>query len=187
MGDGTITPPVSMFLDELKVLKSEQTARIGFRDNLLYVTVAAVGGIGAFALRNQNAAAALLLTPWVTTILGWTYLVNDEKISAIGTYLRDQLRTRLNTYTCVPADQILGWEGAHRADNLRMSRKVIQLVVDLIAFVGSGLASIDAYVVRSAPLTASLAAVVAIEALLMLALAWQIILYADLGRPAKSE
>lgn len=79
---------LDVHLREFDKLKSEQIARLGFRDNLIYVTIVAVSGILSFALTNLANYDALLLVPWATLILGWTYLVNDEKISAIGRYIR---------------------------------------------------------------------------------------------------
>jgi hypothetical protein len=77
---------LEIYLQEYQTLKAEQTARIGFRDNLLYVTIAVFGGILSFTLANKN-YYALLIVPWVCLILGWTYLVNDEKISAISLWI----------------------------------------------------------------------------------------------------
>jgi hypothetical protein len=57
---------------------------------LLYVTLTLFGGILAYAISGTN-SLALLILPWVCLIMGWTYLVNDEKISALGRYVRDKL------------------------------------------------------------------------------------------------
>ena len=72
-----------IWLAEYDKLKTEQTQRIGFRDNLPYVTLCLFGGTIAITTTNYY---ALLVVPWICLILGWTYLVNDEKISAIGRY-----------------------------------------------------------------------------------------------------
>lgn len=80
-----------LLLAEYQSVKDEQKARIGFGDNLLYVTLAAV--IAAAAQAKQP--SMLLALPPVCLVLGWTYLVNDEKISAIGLYVRDDLGPRL--------------------------------------------------------------------------------------------
>jgi hypothetical protein len=71
-------------------VKAEQGARVGFRDNLLYVTLTLFGCILAYAISGTN-SLALLILPWVCLIMGWMYLVNDEKISALGWYVRDKL------------------------------------------------------------------------------------------------
>ena len=38
--------------DEYSSLKAEQASRIGFRDNLLYVTLGVVGGVCAYAVKK---------------------------------------------------------------------------------------------------------------------------------------
>jgi hypothetical protein len=53
--------------------------------------------------------ACLLLAPPVSVILGWTYLMNDAAISAIGRYIRTELASRLATLTRT-AGPVLGWE-----------------------------------------------------------------------------
>ncbi len=68
---------------------------IGFRDNLLYVTLIAFGGIISYAMTAQSHYYAFLILPWVCIILGWTYVVNDEKISAIGKYIREESRIKM--------------------------------------------------------------------------------------------
>lgn len=78
----------TVHLQEYEKLKDEQTARIGFRDNLIYVALGVFGGLASFALTDASHMYALLIVPWVCAVLGWTYLVNDEKISAIGAYIR---------------------------------------------------------------------------------------------------
>src|SRR6266403_3476595 len=84
---------------EYTKLKDEQTKRIGFRDNLLYVNLLVASGIFSFVCTDKGEAPwkfhGLLLAGWVTLILGWTYVVNDEKISAIGRYIRGKLLTAL--------------------------------------------------------------------------------------------
>jgi hypothetical protein len=85
---------------EYEQLKQEQRQRIGFRDNLLFVQLAAVGSIGSWVAIQlaQNAPApeveALLLIPWVWVVLGWTYIVNDHAISRIGRYVRRIVNNR---------------------------------------------------------------------------------------------
>jgi hypothetical protein len=66
---------LEVYLQEYEKLKDEQTQRIGFRDNLLYVTLGVIGAIIAVAIPNKandNQANyyALLVIPWVCLILG---------------------------------------------------------------------------------------------------------------------
>ncbi|WP_203716078.1 hypothetical protein [Asanoa siamensis] len=165
-----------LWLVEYERLKDEQKTRIGFRDNLVYATLAAMAGVIAATLSAKGHANLLLLLPPVSTVLGWTYLVNDEKVSAIGRYVDDVLRPRL----AKGAEDVFGWEVAHRADRRRRSRKLMQLAVDLGTFCAPALSAIVVYWVNG-PWTAAFLAVSAVECAVVLALAVQIVGYADLG------
>jgi hypothetical protein len=45
---------LEIFFKEYDKLKSEQTQRIGFRDNLLYVTLGLFGTVVSFAVSNAS-------------------------------------------------------------------------------------------------------------------------------------
>ena len=62
---------LGVYLREYDKLKDEQASRIGFRDNLLYVTLTVYGALIAFALSNPDFIHGLLVLPWVCLILGW--------------------------------------------------------------------------------------------------------------------
>lgn len=124
---------IQLLLTEYQSVKEEQRARIGLRDNLLYVALAAVVAVVATTLQARHTGLLLALPP-VCLVLGWTYLVNDEKISAIGHYVRSELAPRLATLTGTTDTPVFGWEIAHRSDHRRSSRKAIQSAVDLMAF-----------------------------------------------------
>jgi hypothetical protein len=181
-----------LLLAEYTAVKDEQRARIGFRDNLLYATIAAMAAAVAGALQVDHHGAELLLAlPPVSVILGWTYLVNDEKISAIGRYLRDDLAPRLGALTAGPAgggsgagaagSRVFGWESAHRGDPRRRTRKVLQLSVDLLTFCGAPVAAAVGYwsigPVHPPLLLVSLAETAAVGVL-----AWQVVVYAEVRR-----
>ncbi|MFJ5515836.1 hypothetical protein ACIQB4_02100 [Streptomyces griseoluteus] len=121
-----------VLLAEYDRLKEEQKTRIGFRDNLLYFTLAAVTAV--VALTAQCGQTGMLLSaPAICLILGWTYLVNDEKISAIGSYVRDRLGPRLGEIASAP-DALFGWEAYHRNVAGRTMRKRLQTAVDLYTY-----------------------------------------------------
>jgi hypothetical protein len=152
-------------LAEYKQIKAEQLARIGFRDNLMYANLVAVAGTLTVA-HAAHSRAYLLLVPAVAFVLGWTYLANDHMISAIGRYVREH-----------PVLTAMGWETEHPADRRRVSRKRIQLAVDLAAFCGPGLVALAGFWLAPAGpllLTASAA-----EAIAVGVLAWQFIAYAE--------
>ncbi len=55
---------LEIFFKEYDKLKSEQAQRIGFRDNLLYVTLGLFGTLVSFAVSNPSNYYALLVVPW---------------------------------------------------------------------------------------------------------------------------
>lgn len=189
---------LSVYLLEYEKLKDEQRERIGFRDNLLYFTLGIYGAVLALALGEQEspyASYALLVLPWVSLILGWTYLINDQKITAIGRYICYNLAKKISQLTGKPegieaVESILGWETAHRSDKYRKRRKFEQLIIDEIAFVISGIVALGVFAYQLLSVNQSsdginvLAAQVfaGIELVLLVALGIEIFLYADLAK-----
>jgi hypothetical protein len=174
---------LEIFLKEYDKLKSEQAQRIGFRDNLLYVTLGLFGTVISFALSNPANYYALLVVPWACLILGWTYLVNDEKISAMGRYIRQTLVDKLKEHTGYgDLKTLFGWEIAHRDDKHRTRRKIQQLIVDEITFVLSGTISLISFwcLVTKPPLSVSILSWV--ELLLLIVLGVETFIYADLAK-----
>lgn len=175
---------LEIYFKEYDKLKSEQAQRIGFRDNLLYATLGLFGAIiTAIALFKPANYYALLVIPWICLILGWTYLINDEKISAIGRYIRRTLTEKVKEQTGhTDIESIFGWETAHRSDNRRKRRKIEQLVIDEITFIVSGIVAVICFwlLVSNAPLAVNILAL--IEILLLLILGWEIFIYADLAK-----
>lgn len=172
-----------VYLKEYEKLKEEQAQRIGSRDNMLYVTLGVFGGILSFALTGNNNYYALLVIPWVCLILGWAYLVNDEKISAIGRYIRLTLVEKIKEQTGYTDDfeSIFGWEIAHRSDERRKRRKIAQLFIDEITFVFSGVVALLAFwfLVSQPPLAIHILGWM--ELVLLLILGVEIFIYADLA------
>jgi hypothetical protein len=160
--------------DELKTLKDEQRDRIRARDNLIYSLIVAIAAVAGGA-KLAGSAVALLLPP-IALALGWTYLANDQKVTAIGCYLRTDLAPRLSTL--VGAD-VLRWETAHRSDHRRRQRKSIQLGVDLTVFVAPAAVAVI-WFWSTGPTNPALILASAIEAITVLIAAWQVIAYADL-------
>ncbi|MBW4475328.1 MAG: hypothetical protein KME54_00285 [Tolypothrix brevis GSE-NOS-MK-07-07A] len=172
---------LEIYLKEYSKLKAEQAQRIGFRDNMLYVTLGLFGGILSFVLSDKVNYYALLVIPWICLILGWTYLVNDEKISAIGRYIRLTLTEKVKEQTnCSDIESIFGWEIAHRSDKFRSRRKIEQLIIDEITFVLSGIAALVSFwFMANPPLAIHFLSWV--ELLFLLVLGIEIFIYADLA------
>ncbi|MBC2905048.1 hypothetical protein [Streptomyces cupreus] len=163
-----------LLLAEYQTVKDEQKTRIGFRDNLLYVTLTVVAAVIAAAAQAEQSAMLLAIPP-VCVVLGWTYLVNDEKISAIGKYIRDDLGPRLTQLA--QAERAFGWETAHRTDPRRSTRKAIQCAIDLLAFAVAPLAGLAVYW-GAGQTSTGLLVVSVLEALALMGLATQVVLYA---------
>ncbi|MEU1485963.1 hypothetical protein [Streptomyces sp. NPDC005752] len=156
-----------LLLAEYDRIKEEQKTRIGFRDNLLYFTLAA--STGALAIAVQSGQAQLLLAvPVICLVLGWTYLVNDEKISAVGCYIRDRLGPRLAELSGAPG-AVFGWETYHRDDASRTMRKRLQTAVDLFTYVALPMICVTAFLcspdVPPLLVTVSLAQILALAVL----------------------
>ncbi|MBL0885720.1 hypothetical protein HGK34_05435 [Myceligenerans sp. I2] len=166
-----------LLLAEYQSIKDEQRSRIGFRDNLLYATLAVVAAITAAAAQTKEPVMLLALPP-ACIVLGWTYIVNDEKISAIGQYIREELGPRLTQQAFLRKGFVpFGWEKVHRIDARRRSRKWIQCLIDLTAFCGLPIAVLAAFWVsqQNDPLPVALSV---LEGLLVIGLGIQIVLYA---------
>lgn len=140
------------------------------------------GGVVSFAVSNPSNYYALLVIPWVCLILGWTYVVNDEKISAIGRYIRYKLVNKVKEHTGYgDLETLFGWEIAHRSDKHRKRRKIQQLIVDEITFVFSGIIALSAFwfLVTKPPLGVTILSWV--ELLLLIVLGVEMFIYADLA------
>lgn len=162
-----------LLLAEYQTLKDEQKTRIGFRDNLLYVTLTIVAAVIAATAQAKRPDMLLALPP-VCVVLGWTYLVNDEKISAIGRHIRHDLGPKLAQLAQV--EYAFTWETAHRSDSRRRQRKVIQCGIDLLAFCVVPLAGLTVYWVAGGT-GAGLLALSLVEALTVIGLAAQVVVY----------
>lgn len=172
---------LSIYLKEYEKLKDEQVARISLRDNLIFATLIAFGGLLSFSLSDPRYAYALLALPLVTFVIGLTYISNDRKISDIGLYLRTTLVERMQERLGATRFPMLEWEQSFRKGRRRTERKLIQLLVNQALFVGTGVAALAAYA-RAAPawsLTTLLIALV--EAVCLLILARELWLHADIG------
>jgi hypothetical protein len=117
--------------------------------------------------------------------MGWTYLVNNEKISALGRYVRDKLSNGLAKALGIDENTtemawIFGWETEHRSDKCRKRRKIEQLVIDEIIFVLSGIGALISFQVMAINPNCCLQILCEFELVLLLILGAEIVMYADL-------
>ncbi|ESA37456.1 integral membrane protein [Leptolyngbya sp. Heron Island J] len=176
---------LAVYLQEYEKLKDEQAQRIGFRDNLPYVMLALCGTVLAFALGEKTNLYGFLVLPWLSLVLGWTYLVNGQKISAIGRYIRYQLVTKVSNSidkTNIDIESIFGWEISHRSDVQRKRCKIEQLIIDEIAFVFSGLAALTVFRYLVLEPVVAIRLLCLVEFLLLMAFGIELLLYADLAK-----
>ena len=167
---------VDVLLLEYEQLKKEQSSRIRVRDNLIYASLIAAAAVVSAVLSSHD-LRALLLLPLVSLILGWTYLINDQKISALGHYIRCELST--SVAYLVNEVSVFGWEEAHRGDRRRLSRKLMQLFVDLLAFCALPFTALMVYSVNF-PSMSVFMVVAIVECVVLLILAVQFLIYAEL-------
>lgn len=97
------------------------------------------------AITVQSRQTQLLLAvPVICLVLDWTYLVNDEKISAVGCYIRDRLGPRLAELSGAHG-AVFGWEIYHRDDASRTTRKRLQTAVDLFTYLALPMICVTAF------------------------------------------
>ena len=142
---------LDIYKTEYEKLKSEQLQRITFRDIQIpfsmFLVIAPILSV-AFAKDNTFGYHLLLVIPFICISLGWSYVANDEKITTIGDYVRNELTSNFSNalkeldpqeqMSIKLAELIFGWEYFHKDDKYKAERKVTQFFVNLLTFVFSG-------------------------------------------------
>jgi len=151
----TTDKALAVHLTEYAKLKDEQLKRIEFRDHLVHIQLVVVGATIGWTFAHHGGIEhgrhtstmltlfPLLILPWISLILGWTYLLTDDRVSALGRYMRKELADRIQSLT--DGASVFGWEVAHRSDHDRVFRKVMQFLIDGVTFVGTGALGIFLY------------------------------------------
>lgn len=174
------THKANFLIKEYEKLKDEQIKRIDFRDQMIFVTLGAIGGVFSFVFEKPDYITALLVLPFVCIALGWTYLMNDEKVSEIGKYIRTVLIPRFQELN--PNEKLdlqPSWEEFHRKVKRRKERKRIQMTIDLCIFCVSALLSISAFFYMCKCFSTGQLILGIVETLFILYLAYQFISYSD--------
>jgi len=170
---------MEIYLTEYEKLKEEQIHRMSFRDNLIYATLIAITAVVSIVADDITRIPVLLVLPMVCITLGWTYLANDEKVSAMGRYIRTTFSDELQKLVPGSKPTLFGWEIANRLDKRRGSRKVIQFFVDEFVFVLPGIIAILIFWQNAANNLLLLRWVAGMELLFLLILGLQIFSYAE--------
>lgn len=169
-----------VYIAEYVRLKEEQLKRIEYRDHMIHVHLALVGALLGWGITHET-PYVVLIVPWVSVILGWAYLVNDNRISALGAYCGNFLAERVTDLLHEPDGYVFGWEAYHKSDRpRRFERKVIQLFVDVLTFIGPGTLSITWFLVNT-PTDRQVKPFCLAEMLLLCLLLIQIVRNADLS------
>jgi len=115
------------------------------------ISLGIFGAIFSYAMFSEgnDKSIVLLMLPTVSLILAWTYVVNDEKISHIGKYVRHELAPKLRELVGKDDPIIFGWESYHRSDYKRLTRKTMQVAIDIIVFGIAPVASMCAYYTKT--------------------------------------
>ena len=121
----------NFLIKEYEKLKDEQSHRIGFRDQMIFITLGAIGSVFSFSILNPAYSIALLILPFITFVLGWTYLMNDDKITSIGVYIRTTLSDKVKHLTNSETKSVFEWEEFIKIDRRRTGRKFIQFIIDI--------------------------------------------------------
>lgn len=160
------------FLTLFNSLKEEELKRIGFRDNFIYITLVAIGTVFGFSLQDEHYRIALLVLPFFSVIMGWTYLCNDRKVSAIGNYISKYLEPGVITNS-----DIVTWADYRRGDKGRRTRKIVQLIVDIALFCISGIVSLIVFFIMTDNIGWPYVVLVVIEVTSIILLAGQFFKY----------
>jgi hypothetical protein len=162
------------YLLEYEKLKEEQGRRIHFRDNMRYVTIAAIGVVAMQA--GKSMPELWLVIPWICVVLGWNYVANVHSVRGIGQYIESRLRATVAGTS--GADNVFGWEDLRCEDDKYAFRRAGQLVVDEITFTIPGMIALAIFGITQGE-SALLWALVAVEALLCCWIGYQIYDAAD--------
>jgi hypothetical protein len=160
------------YLIEYTKLKEEQCQRIHFRDNLRYVNLVAVGVVASWALSERHHAIAWLLIPWLTSILGWTYLMNAVQVRLIRRYIVERLTPLVADAV---DDSTFGWETYHR----NYKDYGVQLALDEATFAAPGGVALGFFVAGSAHHSFGIWVLVVLEAVVCLWIASRIYCYGE--------
>ncbi len=174
---------IYFIVKEYEKLKEEQNKRIEFRDNMIYITLGVIGSVFSFILEKPDLKIALLVLPFVCIVLGWTYLMNDEKTSEIGSYLKDILIPKIEkSKSDASLNVIPNWEDYHRNTSNRTKNKIIQLIIDLALFSISALFSIFLFLYLSGDKSCFQIILAGAEVVLIIFLAFQFILASRINK-----
>lgn len=166
----------TFWLLEYEKLKDEQAGRIRQRDGFINLNIVALALVASYAGADARQSIAWLAIPWISSAFGWAYLANDDKITAIGRYLRRTIE--------ISAASTDSWEHSNkRSTRWAKQQRFGQLIMDLVMFVLPTLLSIAAYASRgpeNGQWGAAIVVLVVMELLLSMGVAFFIVAHSPL-------
>lgn len=177
---------LSLYKEEYGKLKDEQLKRIGIRENLIYVTLASFGAVASFYFSTKPLPEILLVLPWVSITLAAVYIRNDQKVTAIGSYIQNHLIPKVASLLQISEGEptmreVFSWETYRTGTKGRLARKLYQLLINTLVFVVPSIIALILFVGQSPIFSSGLWILVAIEMLLVLIILVQLIRHADLS------
>ncbi len=138
---------LTALMGEYAALKAEQLKRIATRDNIIYLTIGAIGLVVSVSIKEPLEPFALLVPPWICLLLGWLHIINDQKVVDIGIYLKQDMAP-IAEQLVGKNGKALGWETFRSEQPRRKGWRPIQLVVKALAFFAPGAVSLSIFFVK---------------------------------------
>ncbi|PYV69821.1 MAG: hypothetical protein DMG96_33005 [Acidobacteria bacterium] len=153
MVDGSIAIAVQVHLSEYSALRQEILEMIKWRERLVFLSLGISGALFSFAFSADRAVPgplmsrrmALYVVPPLAGAIGGLWMVNARRIYRISVYIRDVLAPKLNDLLSQPTAtrrattfEFLTWESSRERVMHKWSRRLLEWVVLLAAFVLTG-------------------------------------------------
>ncbi len=170
--DKELERAVTALMGEYEALKAEQLKRIATRDNIIYLTIGAIGVVVSVSIKDPFQPFALLVPPWICLLLGWLHIINDQKVVDIGTYFKLEMVPMAKRLVGKNV-KALGWETFRSEQPRRKGMRLYQFAVKVLAFFVPGAASLSIFLVNYAEWKGkglALSIVALLEAVLMVGL-----------------
>lgn len=126
-------------MSDFPSLKAEQIERIKMRDSFVNLSIVSIGIMISAAFASAVPRVEILLAiPWVAMAFGWSFVLNDVKISRLASYFASNQGPSNSSNS--------GWEVWRRSyQRSWLESPIIGALVQLLIFVCPGLVSIVVY------------------------------------------
>ena len=164
---------------EYEKLKDEQRARITIRENLFYTALLVTGGIFSALLTIRGVDVGYLVLTPILFIISNAYYYNDEIISRINLYIRQDLGPQLAAASGLPPENVFQWESFTR-NTRRIRRRLYQFAANFLLYPGASGASLTFFALRRHALTYTEQLAILISAMITGLMLIQVLHHADL-------